>query len=68
MTKQQVFDIFGIDDLRLLPEAIGSVILGNRQKRDDVYRRLLEANGHDLSRDWFQQVYEDEMSERKKKG
>lgn len=23
MTKQQVFDIFGIDDLRLLPEAIG---------------------------------------------
>lgn len=68
MNKQQVFEIFAIEDLRLLPEAILSVLFGSIEERDKVYKKLLEANQYDLSRDWFQQVYEDEMSERKKKG
>lgn len=68
MNKEQLLDIFGIDDMRLLPEAINLLLFGDTYTRNNVYHKLLELNGHDLSRDWFQQIYEEEMSERKKKG
>lgn len=63
-----MFEIFKIDDLRVLPEAISGVLFGNLEERNNVYNKLLEINSYDMSKDWFQEVYEEEMSERKKKG
>ena len=67
MDKTQLLALFKVDDLRLLPEALLSVVLSNNGERDDLYRHLLEMNGYDVSYDWFQSVYEGEMSERKEK-
>ena len=68
MKKGDLFEIFKIDDLRVLPEAISGVLFGNLEERNNVYNKLLEINSYDMSKDWFQEVYEEEMSERKKKG
>lgn len=51
-----------------LPLAVMEILLGPVEKRNDVYRQLLEANGFDVSVDWFQSIYEAELSEGKRKG
>ena len=63
MTKEQVFEIFGIEDMNDLPNAVMGILFTS--KRDAVYQRLLEVNNYDVSRDWFQSIYEDELSQRK---
>lgn len=63
MTKEQVFEIFGIEDMNDLPNAVMDILFS--EKRDAVYQRLLEVNNYDVSRDWFQSIYEDELSQRK---
>lgn len=68
MTHTQCCEIFGIRDIQNLPNAALSVVLGSREKRHDIYRWLLEVNGYDMSFDWFQKIYESEMSEGKRKG
>lgn len=67
MTKQQVIDMFAIEDLRDLPDAVSMLIGKPLEERNDVYKQLLAVNNYDLSRDWFQDVYETELSERKQK-
>lgn len=67
MTTQDIKRLFHVNDLRLMPEAIMSVITGDKEHRDEVYKELLSINGHDLSYDWFQELYEGEMSQRKEK-
>lgn len=67
MKKEDLFSIFKVDDIRLLPEAIMPVVISNSYERDDIYRELLELNNHDVSHDWFQYLYEGEFSERKDK-
>lgn len=59
--------IFKVNDLRLLPEAILPVVLSNSEERDILYRELIEINGFDMSYDWFQQIYEEDQSDRKYK-
>ena len=67
MTTEDIKHLFHVDDIRLMPEAIMRVITGNKEHRDEVYKELLSINGHDLSYDWFQALYEGEMSQRKEK-
>lgn len=67
MTKEDVFRLFGIEDIRDLPEAAESLIFGDREKRDETYKELLRLNDYDMGREWFQGIYEAEMSERKQK-
>lgn len=67
MTKQQVFEIFKIEDLNDLPDAIMKVLEGDRITAIAVYDELLAANNYDLSKDWFQEVYEEALSERGQK-
>lgn len=67
MNKEDLFSIFKVDDIRLLPEAIMPVVISNSYERDDIYRELLELNNYDVSHDWFQSLYEGEFSERKEK-
>lgn len=67
MKTSELLTIFDIKDIRHLPEAIMSVLMGDIEKRDCIYRQLLQLNNYDLSYDWFQQLYEEEMSQRKEK-
>lgn len=48
MTTQDIKHLFHVNDLRLMPEAIMSVITGDKEHRDEVYKELLSINGHDL--------------------
>lgn len=61
-------EIFGIDDITFLPIAAKKIIDSALEERYEVYRKLLEANNYDVSKDWFQPIYESELSEGKRKG
>lgn len=61
-------EIFGITDITFLPIAAMKIIESPIEERNRVYRLLLEANNFDVSTDWFQPVYEAELSEGKRKG
>lgn len=52
MTTQDIKHLFHVNDLRLMPEAIMSVITGDKEHRDEVYKELLSINGH-ISRNKF---------------
>lgn len=68
MTEEQVLRLFRIDDLRHLPEAIMSLLEGDIEKRDRTYRELIELNNYDMSFDWFSDIYETDLAQRKKNG
>ena len=68
MTNDECCEIFGIRDIQNLPSAALSIVLGDKEKRHQVYRQLLQSNNYDVSFDWFQKIYESEMSEGKRKG
>lgn len=66
MTIAQIYDFFKIDDLIDLPKSVWGVLSLPLEVRNDTYSRLLEINGYDLSHEWFQQAYEEELAQRKK--
>ena len=67
MKSNQLMELFGISDIMDLPDAIMEVLLGDIDRRNDVYTRLLEMNGMDVSYDWFQEMYASELAERSQK-
>lgn len=67
MKIEDLFSVFKIEDLKDLPVAVMTLIEGDREKRDEIYKELIKLNDYDLSHDWFQQLYENELSERKQK-
>lgn len=67
MNKERLYSLFKIEDLNDLPDAVTKVLEGDIIKRDEVYNSLLELNNYDLSTDWFQNLYELELSERAQK-
>ena len=67
MRKEILFSLFGIEDLRDLPDAVMSLLQGDVEVRNEVYKELIRNNNMDMSYDWFQEVYESDLSERKQK-
>ena len=67
MTTNELLTLFKVNDIRTLPESIMAVLLGNQEERDAIYQQLLRMNDYDMSYDWFQQLYEEELSQRKEK-
>ena len=67
MKKEEVFSLFKIKDLSELPNAIMRIIEGDIRERNIIYHELMRMNGYDMSYDWFQELYEEELSERKQK-
>lgn len=65
MNKDQVFKLFKIDDLNDLPNAVSNVLEMDLEYRNEIYLKLLELNDFDVSKDWFQGVFEDELAQRK---
>lgn len=63
--KEKVLELFDCRDMRLLPECIMKVLFS--EKRDEVYKNLLELFNYDVSYEWFASLYESELSERKEK-
>lgn len=49
-----------------LPQAVMDIVMGDKIRRDAIYKELLDINGHDMSYDWFRQMYEEEFAQRKK--
>jgi hypothetical protein len=64
MTDKQIFELFAIEDIIALPDAIMRLLEGDIALRDEVYIKLLEMNNNDLSHDWFQEIYETELAQR----
>lgn len=67
ITTNELCKLFHIEDLKDLPQAVMALLEGDREKRDDIYRQMIAMNGYNLSYDWFQPLYEAELSERKQK-
>lgn len=67
MKKEELFPLIGIDDISKLSERIMEIILGDTEYRDYIYTELIKINNYDMSYDWFQEIYENELSERKQK-
>lgn len=67
MTKEETFKIFHIEDLRDLPDAVMRILDGPVESRNEIYNELIRMNDYDMSYDWFQALYENELSERKQK-
>lgn len=66
MNKDDCCRIFNVEDIINLPQAAMNIIMGDRERRDAVYRELLSVNRYDMSFDWFRQLYEEEFAQRKK--
>lgn len=67
MKKEELFNLFGIEDLKDLPSAVMNLLDGDIDARNEVYKELIRKNNGDMSHDWFQEIYETELSERKQK-
>lgn len=65
MTKKDCMDLFQLDDILDLPDAVMNTINLPLNERNVIYRKLLRLNEYNLSRDWFQDIYEAELSQRK---
>lgn len=67
MTKEFLLTTLGINDTRLIPEALMEELFGDPANRHKFYRAMLEANDFAMDREWFQPIYEAELSERGQK-
>ncbi len=67
MKKDELFNLLGIDDIKDMPDRIMEIIMGDLEYRNYIYAELLKMNDFDMSHDWFQEIYENELSERKQK-
>ena len=65
MTQVQLKQIIGYNDIMELSERIMNILFGDIEARDAIFRELLSAYSHDLSYDWFQPLYEEELAQRK---
>jgi len=63
MTIKDLKDVFNINDILSLPEAIFRILFENTDERDKIYNKLIALNC-DFSYDWFQNIYEEELSQR----
>lgn len=66
MTTPQLLKIFQLEDILDLPTRITEILEGDLEDRDRIYLELLEANNYDLSNDFFQETYEEELAQRSK--
>jgi len=65
MKKQELFTLFDIEDIQDLSRAVLPIVLGDIDKRNEIYQSLLQLNNYNMSFDWFQKIYEDENAQRK---
>lgn len=64
MKTDEILKLLRIADLRLMPEAIMSLLMGEISNRDAVYQSIARLNNNDYSIDWFGALYEEEFAQR----
>ena len=67
MKKSDLLSLMEIEDISDLPNKLMFVIFGDIDRRNFIYKELLKLNNYDMSYDWFQNIYEEELSQRKQK-
>ena len=55
-------DFFQIEDIQDLPNAIEKILFS--EKKEEFFFKLLDMHDWDLSYDWFQNIYEEELAQR----
>lgn len=63
MTKSHLLRIFNADDAIDLPVKVQEVL--DSDGRDEIFKELIHAYNADMSYDWFQSIYEEELAQRK---
>lgn len=64
---QEYKQLFNIEDINDLPNAIMTVLFGDVEQRNRIYKELLRLWNYDLSVEHFAELYEASLSERKEK-
>lgn len=59
-------ELFGVDDSYKAPDKLME-ILYNKEEREKLFMKLLEANDFEVGFDWFHEYFEDEHADRKTK-
>lgn len=67
MKKEELFKLFNIEDLKDFPTAVMMLLESDINTRNRIYQELIRMNNYDMSYDWFQEMYEAELSERKQR-
>jgi hypothetical protein len=68
MTQADIKNIFQIDDIVDLPSVVSNILFDITEvERNKVYKKLLEGNNYNIETNWFQEMYESELAERKQK-
>ena len=67
MNDKVLYELFGAREIMDLPAAVYKTLFADIKERDEIYRRLLELYNYDITYDWFQELYEIEYAQRKKK-
>ena len=67
MSKEECFGFFGITDVLDLPDAVWKLLCSPDSDRETRYCELIRIAGYDPSYDWFRDVYEGDLAERKSK-
>lgn len=66
-TTEKIHDILGIDESYKAPERVMEILLGDKQKRMEVFQKFNKAFNYDFRFDWFHEYFEDEHADRKEK-
>ncbi|MDO4721404.1 MAG: N-6 DNA methylase [Peptostreptococcaceae bacterium] len=61
-----IHQILGIEDAFLAPAALREILF-QKERREEVFRKLLKLHDYDLSYDWFHQYFQEEHADRKSK-
>lgn len=63
---KRINEIFGVKESYQAPDALMS-ILYDKERRERVFREMLELFDYDVTYDWFHEYFQDEHADRKKK-
>lgn len=63
MTNSHLLRIFNATDAMDLPVKVQEVL--DSSFRDEIFKELIHAYNGDMSYDWFQSIYEEELAQRK---
>lgn len=68
MKRDDCLNFFGIQDLMELPNAVWKLLGLPLDDRNLRYKELLRLNDYRVDVDWFQEIYEEELAQRKQRG
>lgn len=65
--NEEINKILGITESYKAPEVLLEILLANNDKTRDMFLKMLELFGKDISYDWFHEYFQSEHADRKNK-